>query len=151
MSFCCFLIIALWYSLLIEISCGIDVKFIWGLHPVSSSNGEGMFAVNGVHLYSMRPKFQGFFCRVEQSRSFFAIFTIASAKPLDWGKCGELVICCICRSFINSLNSVLVQHGPLSLLMMYGLPSCVMMLRISLQTADPVELGSFLTIKYLEK
>ena len=61
-SFCCFLIIALQYSLLIEISHGIDGKFIWGLHPVSSSNGEGMFAVSGVHLYSMRLKFQGFSC-----------------------------------------------------------------------------------------
>ena len=83
MSFCCFLIIALQFSLLIEISHDIDGKFVWGLHPVSSSNGEGMFAVSGVHQYSMRPKFQGFSCRVEQSTNFFAIFTIASAKPLD--------------------------------------------------------------------
>ena len=83
MSYCSFLIIALLYSLLIEISHGIDGKFIWGLHPVSSSNGEGMFTVSAVHLYSMRPKFQGFSCRVEQSISFFVIFTIASAKPLD--------------------------------------------------------------------
>ena len=44
---------------------GIDGKFVWGLHPVSSSNGEGMFAVSGVHLYSMRLKFKGFSCRVE--------------------------------------------------------------------------------------
>ena len=65
MSFCCFLIIALRYSLLLEIYHGIDGKFIWYLHPVSSYNGEGMFAVSGVHLYSMRPKFQGSSCRVE--------------------------------------------------------------------------------------
>ena len=83
MSFGCFLISALQYSLLFEISCGIDGKFIWGLHPVNSSNGEGMFAVSEVHMYSMRPKFQCFSCRVEQSISFFAIFTTISAKPLD--------------------------------------------------------------------
>ena len=83
MSICCFLRIALQYSLLVELLHGIDGKFICGLHPVSISNGEGMFAVSGVHLYSIRPKFQCLFCRIERSISFFAIFTIASAKPLD--------------------------------------------------------------------
>ena len=83
MSICCFLIIASRYSLLIEVPHGIDGKFVWGLHPVSISNGEGMFAMSGVHLYFMRLKLQDFSCRVEQFISFFASFTIASAKPLD--------------------------------------------------------------------
>ena len=98
MSINCFLIIALWYSLLDKLPCGIDGKFVHGLCPVSISNGEGMFAVSEVHLYSIRPKFQGLFCRIEQFISFFTIFTIASAKLLDWGKWGELVICCICKA-----------------------------------------------------
>ena len=62
---CCFLIIALQYSLLVELPSGIDGKLILGLHPVSSSNGEGILAVSEVHLYSMRLKFQGFSCREE--------------------------------------------------------------------------------------
>ena len=39
----------------------------------------------------------------------------------------------------------------LSLLTMHGLPYSVKMLEISLQTAELVELGSFLTIRNLEK
>ena len=59
--------------------------------------------------------------------------------------------CCTWKSSISSLNSLLVYHGPLSLLVMYGLSNSVKMLEISLQTAEVVELGSFLTIRNLEK
>ena len=44
---------------------GIDGKFILSLCPVNISNGEGMFAVIGVHLYSIRPKFHCLPCSIE--------------------------------------------------------------------------------------
>ena len=56
---------ALQYSLVVELPCGIEGRFVLGFQPVRSSNGEGMFPVSGVHLYSMRPKFHGFSCTVE--------------------------------------------------------------------------------------
>ena len=54
-----------------------------GFQPVRSSNSEGMFPVSRGHPYSMRLKFHGFSCRVEQSMSVFAIFSFALANPLD--------------------------------------------------------------------
>ena len=73
-------------SLVVEFLHGIEGRPVLGFQLVRSSNGGGMFPVSGVHVYSMRPKFHAFICRVEQSLSFLAIFTIASANPLDWGK-----------------------------------------------------------------
>ena len=40
-------------SLFDELPCGIDGKFVLGFCPVNISNGEGIFAVIGVHLYSI--------------------------------------------------------------------------------------------------
>ena len=64
-SICCLLMRALQYSLVVELPCGIDGRPVLGFQPVRSSNVEGMFPVIGVNLYSMRPKFHVFSCRVE--------------------------------------------------------------------------------------
>ena len=65
MFICCFLIRALQYSLFDELPSGIDGKFVLGFHPINISNGEGIFAVIGVHLYSIRPKFHCLPCSIE--------------------------------------------------------------------------------------
>ena len=64
-SIFCLLMRASLYSLVVELPHGIYGRPILGFQPVRSSNGEGMFPVIGVHLYSMRLKFHGFSCRVE--------------------------------------------------------------------------------------
>ena len=64
-SSCCLLMRASQYSLVVELPHGIEGRPVLGFQPVRSSNGEGMFPMIGEHLYSMRPKFHGFSCRVE--------------------------------------------------------------------------------------
>ena len=110
-SICCLLMRVSWYSLVVELHHGIDGRPVLGFWPVRSSNGEGMFPMIGVHLYSMRLKYHGFSYRVEWSMSFFTIFTIASANPLDWGKWGEIVTCCTWKSSNSSLNSLLTSDN----------------------------------------
>ena len=51
MSICCFFIGASQYSLFDELPRGIDGKFVLVCVLFNISNGEGMFAIIGVHLY----------------------------------------------------------------------------------------------------
>ena len=64
-SICCLLMRASQYSLVVELPHGIDGIPVLSFQVVRSSNGEGMFPLIGVHMYSMRPEFHGFSCRVE--------------------------------------------------------------------------------------
>ena len=59
-SICCLLMRTSQYSLVVELPHDIDGRPVLGFQPVRSSNGEGMFPMIGVHLYSMRPKSHGF-------------------------------------------------------------------------------------------
>ena len=96
-------------------------RFALIVRVYNSSAGLGISASIGVVLKQSSASSVSDFSALHFFRIAFTVCTKRSARPFDWGKCGEDVTCLNPHWLANILNSPLLYCHPLSLTTISGI------------------------------